>query len=164
MTQPLLSVHSPAGASAEVRAHDRVVRYRRSGVSGPSLLLLAADSASDLWPEFPRLLAERFRLLMPDLPESVADATQSLRCLLDGLGSTAASVLAAGRYCDAALALAFAGHEGVGRLVLVPNVTEDAEALEEPRDARRVPAAPIYVLSRRLAVDDAIEKAIAYLA
>jgi hypothetical protein len=164
MTQPLVSVNATADTSAEVRAHDRVVRYRRSGTRGPNLLLLAADSAADLWPEFPRLLSDRFRLFMPDLPQSGADATSSFRCLLDGLGATGVSVLAAGRYCDAALAVALAGDESVGRLVLVPEITVDAEPDSEPEAAPRVATAPIYVLSRALPVDDAIAKAIAYLA
>lgn len=164
MAKPLISVYAAVDAAAEVRAHDRVVRYRRSGTRGPNLLMLAADPSSDLWPELPRLLAERFRLLMPELPETGADATQSLRCLLDGLGSTGISVLAAGRYCDAALALALAGDESVGRLVLVPELTGEADVDPEPEVAPRVAGAPIYVLSRQLPVDDAIEKVIAYLA
>lgn len=164
MTQSLASPTDAVNVTAEVRAHDRVVRYRRSGNTGPHLLLVVADSTSDLWPEFPRLLADRFRLLMPDLPEPAAEATRSLRCLLDGLGASGVSLLAAGRHCDAALALVLSGDESVGRVVLVPELSDDqfadpAEAVAAPRVAK----APIYVVSRRLSADEAMERVTEYL-
>lgn len=148
-----------ANATAEVRAHDRVVRYRRAGHAGPSLLLLVADSSADLWPEFPRLLAERFRLVIPDLPVDAAEAARSFRSLLDGLGCASVDVIAAGGHCEAALELALEKHEGVGRVVLVPEVVDDAENTTngQPRESDAL-TAPIYVLSRQLDVDAALER------
>lgn len=153
-----------ANATAEVRAHDRVVRYRRAGSAGPSLLLLAVGSSADLWPEFPRLLAERFRLVIPDLPDDAAEAATSFRSLLDGLGCASVDVIAAGRHCDAALELALEGHEGVGRVVLVPDVEDDRDSPinVQPRESSAVTAL-IYVISRRISVDEAVERVFAYL-
>ena len=99
MTQPIASVPDTI---AEVRAHERVVRYRRSGAAGPALVLVAADPRTDLWPEFSPLLAERYRVINPDLPDP-GEAAQSLRSLLEGLGCLAVPLIAAGRHCDAAL-------------------------------------------------------------
>ena len=155
MTQPLVS-------SAEVRAHDRIVRYRRSGQAGAALLLLAADQATDLWPEFPRLLAERFRLVIPDLPALPSDVAPALRCLLDGLGSVGVPLIAAGRYCDAALELALERNEAVGQVVLVPEPTADEGWTGASRPAPSI-TSPIHVLPRTLRADEAIERVWEYL-
>src|SRR5687768_13803388 len=103
----------PVALSAEVRAHDRVVRYRREGTSGPPVLLVVADSTSDLWPEAPD------------------DAAQSLRCLLEGLGCAGVPMIAAGRYCNTALELALERNEAVGRVLLVPEATEADETTDD---------------------------------
>jgi hypothetical protein len=157
----------PVAPSAEVRAHDRVVRYRREGTSGPPVLLVAADSTSDLWPELPGLLAKQFRLLVPQLPEAPSDAAQSLRCLLEGLGCAGVPVIAAGRYCDAALELALERNEAVGRVLLVPGTTEAGETTDtrdaDPTEGASADALPIYVLSRKLAVGAAFERAVEFL-
>lgn len=165
MTQPLTSPRpsTAANATGEVRAHDRVVRYSRAGTAGPSLLLLAVDSSADLWPEFPRLLAERFRLVIPDLPADAAEAVTSFRGLLEGLGCASVDVIAAGRHIDAALALVLERHEGVGRVVVVPEEEGGTESPIQPGASNAV-TAPIYVISRRLSVDEAIERVSAYLA
>ena len=104
--------------TAEVRAHDRTVRYRRSGSTGPALLLLATDSPRDLWPELPELLSELFRLVIPELGVADTNPVASLRGMLAGLGFDAVPVIAAGRYCDAALGLALDGNENVGRVIV----------------------------------------------
>jgi len=41
---------------AEVRAHDRVVRYRRSG-AGPAVVLLQPAAPTPLWPELLDMIA-----------------------------------------------------------------------------------------------------------
>lgn len=164
MTRPLASSRAaPLTGIAEVRAHDRVVRYRRAGTVGPVLLLLASDSTTDLWPELPRLLADHFRLMIPDLGVQSDGAAASLRCLLDGLGGVGVPVIAAGKYCDAALELALEGNESVGRMVLVPEMSEDAGDAEgaQPRAAAR--RLPVEILRRNLPVDEALERVMAFL-
>ena len=162
MTQPLVS------SSAEVRAHDRIVRYRRSGKAGPALLLLAADHSTDLWQELPRVLAERFRLVIPDLPASPPDVAPALRCLLDGLGSVGVPIIAAGRYCDAALELALERNEAVGRVVLIPEPSLDdgwgQPPASSPDGASPAIPIPVHVLPRALAADEAMDRILAYLA
>jgi hypothetical protein len=154
MTQPLASPET----TAEVRAHERVVRYRRSGTTGPALVLVAADHGTELWPDFSRLLAERYRVISPDLPDP-ADAAKSLRSLLEGLGCIAVPLIAAGRYCDAALELVLERHESVGRVLLVPELSDD-EGLGAEVAALGSTAitAPLHVISRRLPVGEAIER------
>src|SRR5688572_4793214 len=157
MTQPLASAPE---TTAEVRAHERVVRYRRSGAAGPALVLVAADPGTDLWPDFVRLLAERYRVIFPDLPDP-SDAAESLRSLLEGLGCMAVPLIATGRYCDAALALARERHESVGRLLLVPELSDDdGLGAEVAALGSTVITAPLHVISRSLPVEEAIEKVV----
>lgn len=160
MTQSLAAAPD---TTAEVRAHERVVRYRRSGATGPTLVLVAADPGTDLWPDFSRLLAERYRVINPDLPDP-ADAAKALRGLLEGLGCMAVPLIAAGRYCDAALELALERHESVGRLLLVPELSDD-EGLgaEIAALGSTVVTAPLHVISRRLPVAEAMNRALGFL-
>jgi len=55
----------PAVGLAEVRAHDLVMRYQRSGVGRPLLLLRASASPDALWPELEEQLVARFRVFTP---------------------------------------------------------------------------------------------------
>lgn len=160
MTQPLASAPDTI---AEVRAHERVVRYRRSGSAGPALVLVAADPGTDLWPDFSRLLAERYRVINPDLADP-GEAAKSLRSLLEGLGCMAVPLVAAGRYCDAALELALDCHESVGRVLLVPELSDD-EGLDAEVAVLQatVITAPLHVISRRLPVEEAMHRAIGFL-
>src|SRR5688572_17143700 len=100
-------------ATAEVRANNRVMRYRRSG-AGTALLLLSAWD--DLWPEFPALLAQHFRLVIPDLPDDDAEVAAVLHSLLEGLGGVAVPVIAAGRRRAAASQLATSDGDYVSRV------------------------------------------------
>jgi hypothetical protein len=58
----------PPETWAEVRAHDHVMRYRRSGTGRAVLVLRSADGAEALWPELHDALAARFRLIIPEVP------------------------------------------------------------------------------------------------
>lgn len=153
---------SPAGeALAEVRAHDRVMRYRRSG-AGTALLLLAAGD--DLWPDFAERLAQHYRVVVPELPANVNEVAAELRCLLDGLGASQVPVIAAGRYCDAALELALGRNEFVGRVVLVPELAGASSDLPSGTYTRPpVVTLPLCVLSRDMPAADALRRTIAFL-
>ncbi len=153
---------SPAGdAVAEVRAHDRVLRYRRSG-AGTALLLLAAGD--DLWPGFAEGVAEHYRLVVPELPADVSEVAGAVRSLLDGIGASEVPVIAAGRYCDAALELALGRNEFVGRVVLVPEPVGEASDLPSGMYARPpVITLPLCVLSRDMPAADALRRTITFL-
>ena len=72
----------------EVRAHQRVIRYRRIGDGpAPMLLLLDGDALTSHWPELTRTLSASFRVVVPDFEGGLDDAANVVRCLLDGLGA-----------------------------------------------------------------------------
>src|SRR5687767_9576568 len=95
--------------AAEVRAHDRVMRYRRWG-SGPLLLVLGAESPDAFWPGLPERLAAQFKVIVPEVPSDAPDAVPWLDCLLDGLGASDIAVVAGIRHRATALALAEGDH------------------------------------------------------
>jgi len=107
---------------AEVRAHDHVMRYRRSGAGRAVLVLAPAASMEPLWPELGGALSARFRVLVPDVPPPAAgdDVAAWLGDFLEGLGIAGVALVAAEPFCLPALELVLLDAERVGRLVLVP--------------------------------------------
>src|SRR3954454_17703336 len=90
---------------AEVRAHDQVMRYRRSGAGRALLLLRTTDRSDFLWPELLDALASHFRLIVPELPEGT-DGAPWLTDFLEGIGMPRMGILAAEELCLPAIALA----------------------------------------------------------
>src|SRR5687768_1279732 len=131
----------------EVRAHNRVMRYRRAGM-GSVILMLGVDSLVPIWPELPRLLTTQFRTIVPDLPQGVDDAAEWLSSLLDGLGIGGAAVLAAEPYRATALELAVADRERVRQVVLVHDGS-GAAAIPDPN-------VPLLLLPRHIEADHAL--------
>jgi hypothetical protein len=121
----------PMDHTAEVRAHNQVMRYRRFG-TGP-LLLLLGNSPRELWPALRERLAEHFKVIVPDIPPGNPDIAGWLCCLLDGLGATEIAVVAEDRLRDTASALACADGDYVGRVVLLPAELSVDEALSRVR-------------------------------
>ena len=169
MTQPIVSpagaslasLASPAEVRAQVHAHDRVVGYRRSG-AGTALLLLA--EGDDLWPGFAERLAEHYRLVVPELPANVNEVAGVVRCLLDGLGASQVPLIAAGRYCDAALELALGRNEFVGRVVLVPELAGESSDIPSGTFTRPpVITLPLCILSRDMPAADALRRTVNFL-
>src|SRR5678815_3310479 len=72
---------------AEVRAHDRVVRYRRSG-AGPAVLLLQPASptgGAPFWPELAAMIGDGRRLIVPDPPADELEVEAWLSALVEGM-------------------------------------------------------------------------------
>jgi len=115
---------------AEVRARDRVVRYRRTG-TGPIVLLLAHEDTR-LRDGLVRTLSENFRLLDPDMAETEIKVAECLAEFLEGLGTTTVNVVAVGRFCIPAIELALrdGGGDQIDRVVLIPD-GEECEAASE---------------------------------
>jgi hypothetical protein len=86
------------------------------------LLVLDRCSSPELWPQLTQGLSASFRVIVPDIASCGEDAEDALRCLLDGLGARGVAVIAAGKYCEVATALARADEEQVGSLVLVSEI------------------------------------------
>lgn len=104
---------------AEVRAHDRVVRYRRSG-AGPAVLLVQPHSSlAPLWPEFLALIGEGSRLIVPEPPANESEVEAWLGALLEGLGMRCMTVVATDAFCIAALERAMLSPEQVARMILI---------------------------------------------
>ena len=163
MTQPIVSPAGDAVAEvrAQVHAHDRVVGYRRSG-AGTALLLLA--EGDDLWPGFAERLAEHYRVVVPELPANVNEVAGVVRCLLDGLGASQVPVIAAGRYCDAALELSLGRNEFVGRVVLIPQPVGESSDLPSGTYSRPpMITLPLCIVSRSLPVADALRRTVNFL-
>jgi len=149
---------------SEVRAHDHVMRYRRSGV-GPAVLLLHPGEASGaLWPELLHVLSSSFRVIVPDLPEDAAAATW-LADFLEGLGVARVAVLAADGFCLPALELALLDADQVSRVLLVPDGRAEETGLDGALAARSGGAdVPLLVVRRGLPADDALPLVTHFLA
>jgi hypothetical protein len=104
---------------AEVRAHDQVMRYRRSGVGRAVLVLRSPGNPEPLWPELVEALGIGYRLIVPEAPARDADLARWLADFLEGLGVSNVSILAADSFCIPALELALLEGDQVARLVLV---------------------------------------------
>lgn len=107
--------------SAEVRAHQQVIRYRRSG-AGPLVLVLGTDCLGERWDELAGPLAQHFRLVAPDLSccDGVKNVVGMAAAMLEGLGASRVGVIAAGNYCGPAVELVREAAGQVTHVVLIP--------------------------------------------
>lgn len=154
----------PLELTAEVRAHDQVIRYHRSG-TGPVVLLLGVhDGASPLWPELLGALAGRFRLIAPVL--TVMDATAVLLAdFLEGLGVSAVTLVASGSFCIPALELALRDVDQIARVVLVPDGQPTDSAWGGALTTRaREASMPLLVMRRGMPASDALTLLTEFLA
>ena len=103
---------------SEIRAHGQMMRYRRLG-AGRSLLFLDSATEPEVCAELRDALAGAFRLILPELPSSDVHLAGWLADLLEGIGSSNVGVIAAERYCVAAIELALLGVDQIGRVVIV---------------------------------------------
>ena len=134
---------------AEVRARDRVMRYRRTG-TGPMVLLLAREDTR-LRAELIRTLATGFRLLDPDMAGTDVRIAECLAEFLEGLGTARVNVVAVGQLCVAALELALRDGDQIDRVVLIP----DDESCETTSEGA------LATVSRRIAMPLLIVRSVA---
>lgn len=115
-------------ASAELRASDRVMRYRRSG-AGQTVILLGADAGPAPLPtDLVAALREQFRVIDPELPVGT-DAFTWLADFLEAFGSSGLTIVAANHLCMPAIELAFHS-EQIRRMVLIPDGEPDDSTAE----------------------------------
>ncbi|MBV9879795.1 MAG: hypothetical protein JO180_04825 [Gemmatirosa sp.] len=157
----------PTETWSEVRAHDHVTRYRRAG-SGRAVVVLDADGADPLWPELAGGIAERFRLIVPEVPPADVDQALWLAEFLEGLGTSTVALVATGRLCVPALELTLRDPDQVARLVLVPGgAAVDATIGATIGGALAAPASrsvPLLVARRGLPADEALPLIARFLA
>ncbi len=103
---------------AEVRAHDTVMRYRRSG-AGRAILVLRSGDSNSPWPELLEGLRRGYRLIDPEPPAEGADVAGWLAGFLEGLGTSTVRIIAADRFCIPVLELALRESDQIRRIVLV---------------------------------------------
>jgi hypothetical protein len=145
----------PAETLAEVRAHDRVMRYRRAGTGRP--LVVLRGTADALWPELDAHLVTRFRVITPELSADCGDLAAWLGTFLEGVGLARVTLLAAEPCCVAALELALLDGYRVERLVLVPGGGAGETGLDGT--LATTPggvSVPLLLLRRGLAAPDAL--------
>jgi len=104
---------------AEVRAHDRVVRYRRSGAGPVVLLLQPASAIAPLWPELLDRIAAGTRLVVPEPPANEMEVEDWLSALLEGLGMRNTTIVATEGFCIAALERTLLSPEQIARVIIV---------------------------------------------
>jgi hypothetical protein len=146
--------------TAEVRAHNQVMRYSRYG-SG-ALLLLLRDASRDPWSTLQERLAAHFKVIVPEVPAGTADVPGWLNNLLEGLGATDITVVAVGGHCDTGLALALVDNEFVSRVVLIadPDSKPADDRVAAARGSQRV---RLFVLPRNEGAEDIIALTLQYL-
>ena len=120
----------PPELRAEVCANDRIMHYRRSGAGLPILLMFAAPATTPLTDELTRVLATKFRLIVPEMPLGI-NPTDWIAEFLEGIGLTAVTLIAAGPFCMAAIELALRDDDQVSRLALIPDGEADDSMHDE---------------------------------
>jgi hypothetical protein len=117
----------PSEAWAEVRAHDHVMRYRRSGTGHAVLVLRGPHEADVIGPDLADGLADRFRVFVPDLPVCAPYAAEWISNFLEGLGLVRVALVAGEPYCMPALELAWNEPARVSRLVLITDADDEED-------------------------------------
>ena len=141
---------------AEVRAHDQLMRYHRTG-SGRPVVVLRTSNDDSLWPELTACLAVAFRVLTPDVPAGDADMARWLGGFLEGIGLHRVTVIAADAFCIPALELVLLGADQVERLVLVSTGAAAETALDGTLATSVDGAAvPLLMMRRELPATDAL--------
>jgi pimeloyl-ACP methyl ester carboxylesterase len=143
-------------AFAEVRAHDQVMRYHRTGAGRPIVVLRVASDES-LWPELDQCLACAFRVLTPEVPDTSTGIARWLGGFLEGVGLDRITLVASDGFCLPALELVLLGADQVERLVLVPA----GPAVESTLDGTLATsleggAVPLLVIRRGLPAAEAL--------
>jgi hypothetical protein len=149
---------------AEVRTHDRVIRYQRSGAGQPVVALVCPDSEA-LWPELIDTLGARGRLIVPEPPPRDTGIGSWLADFLEGLGLAGATLIAAADYCIPALELALLGTDQIARLVLVPDGDVEQTGLDGTVAASvGTVSVALLVVRRGVPPSEAIELVVRFLA
>ena len=150
-----LETDSSTETLAEVRAHDRVMRYRRAGAGRP--LIILRGSADALWPELDAHLVTRHRVVTPALPPDCADLAAWVGGFLEGVGLERVTLIATDPCCLAALELALLDGQRIERLVLVPSGTAAETGLDGALATSLAGVSvPLLVVRRGLGAPDAM--------
>ncbi len=149
------SVSRTGNFRAVVRVGKTATEYVRSGSGRPVILLTQAANPLPLWNAVIEAVAERYRLIAPDVTPGAEDFAGWLGPFLDGLGLDRVSVLADGPMSAPAIGYAMLDPDRVERLVVI---TPAAACCAEPlTDA---PGSPMIIGEERpipTIVDDVLQ-------
>jgi hypothetical protein len=160
-----LDLLRPAAEWAEVRANDRVMRYRRAGTGRAIVLLLVSTHLEAPWPELIASLGSRFRLIFPEPPAADTDVTDWLGDFLEGLGMSNVGIVAAEHFCIPTLELTLLGLDQVARVVLVPRGPAGEQGVEGALDAATGQAlVPLIVIRDGQPVEEIVRLITRFLA
>ncbi len=125
---------------AVVRVGDTATEYVRSGSGRPVILLTQAANPLPLWNAVIEAVAERYRLIAPDVTPGADDFAVWLGQFLDGLGLARVLVLADGPMSAPAIGFAMLDPDRVERLVVItPTAPSAAEPLTD------APGSPLII-------------------
>jgi pimeloyl-ACP methyl ester carboxylesterase len=161
---PYVSSTRAEAVRAEVRCGDLVTLYMRAGVGRPIVLLRAASAPGDVWNELSSRLAERFRVLVPDVAVERAEFADWLRGFFDGLGLTSVSLVVDESLGVGVIGCALLDLERVERLVLLTAADSEATGLEAViSDADRRETLPLLVVLGTASADELAERITRFL-
>ena len=161
---PIAATLKDSEGWAEVRAHDRVVRYRRSGAGPAVLLLQPASAVTPIWPELLERIANGTRLIVPDPPANDLDPEAWLSALFEGLGVRNITVVATEGFCIAALERALLSPEQIARMIMVCSGRGSESAIDGKLGApAQMAAVPFLVLRRDRPVSEILPVVEAFL-
>lgn len=140
---------------AVVRVGKIATEYVRSGSGRPVILLTQSAVPLPLWNAVIEAVAERYRLIAPDVTPGAEDFAGWLGHFLDGLGVGRVSILADGPMAAPAIGYAMLDPDRVDRLVVItPMASADAEPLTD------APGSPMIIGEGRpipIIVDDVLQ-------
>ena len=149
---------------AEVRAHGRVMRYRRAGAGRTLLVLHPGECGDAAARELLDALASRFRLIVPHLQDASDELPAWLADLLEGLGYPEVGVVALGCLALPAIELALLDTGLVDRMVLLSDGRSGEHDLETTLEsAARRGAVPLLTLRLDVPTAQLIPRLVAFL-
>lgn len=136
----------------------RVTRYVRRGVGPPVVLLRREDGPhGELWPALVETIAERCRVIIPEVPDADAEFGSWMRGFLDGVGLPPVTLIAAGTLCVPALEFALLDADRLSGLLLVPaGRAEETGLTGALGTTERTGALPVLVVRRECPAVEAL--------
>lgn len=141
---------------AEVRAGDRVMRYRRMGSGRPVVLVGGTTAGDSLWPGLADVLARQFRVIVPETPSSGDDFACWLGDFLEGLGMSEVGLVASDAFCASAIDLVLRDADRVGRVVVVRGGCGPSAGMGELATSLDATPVPLLTIGRDVPGSEAV--------
>lgn len=135
------------------------------GTGVPVIILVPGTAEANIWPELFEALGAGRRVYVPDMPDVEGSFAARMSAFLDGLGLSAATLVAPGSFCVPALEFALLAPDRLKGLVLIPRGRAEETGLTGTL-AGSTPTRDVAVLlvRRETAADKAVELVDAFVA